>query len=169
MAVPDRPVSHASIESVWGQQIHDYTFAPAGCKVHGGSTDSVGTTAAQLDLDVADDDPGGYLNAANDRIVFPSNSGGLYVVQIVINSVNGTADDTDTRGYLMLNGTAISVGLNTNAGATNVVVPIFWLGEFVAGDILTVMAQRRGTGSNPTVQVGTFNLVRIGFEFGAPS
>ena len=59
MAFPDRPCRLAAIETDWGQAVHDYTFAPAGCKAHAPTATSCGTTSVPLQLDTVDDDPGG--------------------------------------------------------------------------------------------------------------
>src|SRR6185295_14616005 len=77
MPLPDRPVSHASIESVWGQAVHDYTFAPLGTSVHGATGVTVGSTFAGLPMDTVDDDPGGWLGA--DLIEVPTGGEGLYL------------------------------------------------------------------------------------------
>jgi len=167
MPLPDRPVSHASIESVWGQQVHDYTFAPAGCTVSGAAS-TVNATVEQLNLDVGDDDPGGYLDAANNRLEVPTNGAGFYTAFVRGNAVNGTADTTETRFILRLNGSDISTGINTNQGGTNVTVPVTWMGDLVAGDQLTVWAQRKGASSSPAVTVLSFTIVRLGAELGAP-
>ena len=90
MPLPTRPVADATIETDWGQAIHDYTFAPAGCLVSGSAVSMPsGGTLATLDLSTADDDPGGYLDAANDRIVIPTDGEGLYAISAHVNTVNG--------------------------------------------------------------------------------
>jgi hypothetical protein len=167
MPLPDRPVSHAAIESVWGQAIHDYTFAPAGGAFHSVTTNTVGGTPGKLHLDLAYDDPGGYLDAANDQLEVPTGGEGLYVIFISINAVNGDAG-TQTRGILRVNGTQVTSGIEDNDDGTNVTIPVMWLGELTAGDILTVYGQRRGSGTNPTTHITTLQMARIGAEFGTP-
>src|SRR5690349_10082019 len=106
MAIPTRPVSGASIESEWGQQVHDYTFAPAGCELTTATTRVVnGTPGGQhCHLDVATDDPGGYLDAAGDQAVIPAAGAGLYTVFLALDSVNGSAGDGfQTRAYIYVN------------------------------------------------------------------
>jgi hypothetical protein len=43
-----------------------------------------------------------------------------------------------------------------------------WVGELVAGDVLTFQAQKIGGGTAPTVSLASVILYRVGFEFGAP-
>ncbi len=168
MALPDRPVSHASIESVWGQQIHDYTFAPAGCNVSG-TAGSVGTSLSKLVLGTATDDPGGYLDVANNNIVVPADGGGLYTVSIVFNTVDGSAGSGfGTRGVLQLNSTIVATAKEDNNGGTNVTFNIAWTNVLAAGDILNCWAQRIGGGTNPNVTVNYLNMYRVGAEYGAP-
>ncbi len=168
MALPDRPVDGAEIATDWGQEIHDRTFAPSGCQVHSSSAVSCGTTPTQLNLDVVDEDPGGFLVAASDRITIPTGREGLYQVFVQGNSVNGSAGSGfQTRCFLLKNGATLSTGIEDNAGGTNEVVPITWIGTLAAADQLTVFGQRRGGGTNPSVSVLSFILVRIGAEIGA--
>jgi hypothetical protein len=168
MAIPDRPVAAAAIETEWGQAVHDYTFAPSGCSVHSSSGTSCGTTSTALQLDTVDDDPGGYLDAANDRIEVPTGGEGLYSVYVQGNSVNGSAGTGfQTRCQLVVNGSVVSTGIEDNNGATNVVVPISWVGDLAAGDLLTVTGQRKGAGTNPSVSVTHLVMYRVGSELGA--
>lgn len=166
MPVPDRPVSGALIEAEWGQEVHDDVFAPKGARASG-TTSSVGTTPVQLDLSTGFDDPGGWLDAANDRLVVPSGADGLYIGVCVANTVNGTADDTDTRIVVYVNGAQRWSAIAPNQGGTNVRVPCVIIGDLAASDVVTVTAQRRGTGSNPTVNVVDLTLLRHGREIGA--
>ena len=169
MPLPDRPVSGASIESVWGQTIHDYTLAPAGCRVHGTTNASVGTSLSKMTLSVADDDPGGYLDAGNNQVEIPTDGGGLYVAQVDGWSIDGSAGTGfKTRLLLDLNGTFVAAVSEDNNGGTTIYLPITWIYPLVAGDILSVYAQRIGAGTSPDVTVGSFVLVRIGDDFGAP-
>lgn len=168
MPVPDRPVAGAAIETEWGQAVHDYTFAPSGTSVHSSSATPCGTTSLKLQLDTVDDDPGGYLDAANDQVEVPAGGEGLYHVFVQGNSVNGSAGTGQaTRMQLAVNGSVVSTGIEDNEGATNVVVPITWVGDLAAGDILTVTGQRKGGGSNPSVSVTHFFAYRLGSELGA--
>lgn len=167
MPIPDRPVSGATIEAEWGQEVHDDTFTPLGFAAHGGTSASVGTTPGGLHFDVADDDPGGWLDAANDRAEVPTGADGLYLFVVRFNTVNGTADDTDTRGYILINGTNTSSVLATNAGGTNVAFVLADMIDLTAGDLISFQAQRRGSGSNPSVTVLSCKVLRMGYEFGA--
>lgn len=168
MTTPTRPVTGAAIASVWGQAVHDYTFAPSGCEVHGTTGTSVGTSFSKQNLSIADDDPGGYLDAANNQIEVPTDGEGLYLASIVFNTVNGSAGaGFGTRSALRLNGTNVAWGKEDNNGGTNVTFNIVWLGILSAGDILSVYSQRIGAGTSPDVTVNVFDLVRIGAGFGA--
>ena len=48
MPDPTRPVAGAPIDTDWGQQIHDRVFQPKGVRSRNNTTQSVGTTFAQL-------------------------------------------------------------------------------------------------------------------------
>jgi hypothetical protein len=168
MAIPDRPVAAAPIETEWGQAVHDYTFAPSGCTVHGTTGTSLGGTLSKMNLSIADDDPGGYLNAANNRVVIPSGGEGLYSVFLKVRSVNGSAGaGYQTRASIYLNGTGVAYDNDDNAGATNVVVTVIWIGDLAAGDHIEVYAQKRGGGTAPDVTVEALTVVRMGSELGA--
>jgi hypothetical protein len=168
MPLPDRPVSHAAIESVWGQTIHDYTFAPTGFDLDTATTRTVNDTAGgqKCHLDTVNQDPAGFLDAGNDQAEVPTGGEGLYILHVSLNSVSGTAGD-ETRVFIYVNGVAKATGLEDNAGGTNVTVTAFTIEELSAGDILTIFAQKKGSGTNPTVHVTSFKGVRIGAEFGA--
>lgn len=168
MPLPDRPVSMASVEAVWGQAVHDYTFAPSGCAVHSSAAVSVGTSGVKQNLDVADDDPGGYLDAANDQVEVPTGGEGLYVIFVQGRTVNGsTGTGFKTRFALNINGTSVALGNEDNEGGINLQIPISWYGVLSAGDIINVYAQRRGAGTNPDTSVDSLILIRLGAEFGA--
>ena len=169
MPLPDRPVSHASIESVWGQAIHDYTFAPAGCAASGGANAGIGTSFSTLAIDTAIDDPGGYVDVTGNDITIPTGGEGLYHILVDMNTVSGSAGSGfGTRGVILLNGAVVAAGKEDNNGATNVRFNIPWVGELVAGDVLTFQAQKIGGGTAPTVSLASVILYRVGFEFGAP-
>lgn len=164
MPIPDRPVEDAEIATEWGQEIHDRVFAPSGCEVRSAIAGAVGTSPLQIDLSVAVEDPGGYLGA--DLVEIPTDRGGLYHAFARCNSVNGTVG-TGTRFLLYLNGAQVSTGIGSNEAATNVTVPLSWVGTLSAGDQLKVYGQRIGSGTNPDVRVLSFVLYRMGAEFGA--
>ena len=168
MPLPDRPVANTTIDSEWGQAVHDYTFAPSGCKVHGASNSSVGTTNSKMPLAIADDDPGGFLDAANNQVEIPTDKGGLYVTYVQGNTVNGSAGDGfQTRFHIYLNGSPVASASNDNAAGVNTAIPVTYWGELSAGDILSVYSQRRGGGTNPDTQVISMIVLRVGAEFGA--
>jgi hypothetical protein len=168
MTLPDRPVDGAEIATDWGQEIHDRVFAPSGCEVHSGAARSCGTSQTALNLDVVDDDPGGYLSAADDWVEIPTAREGLYHAYAQCNTVNGSAGTGfQTRFHMTVNGTNVSSGIEDNNGGTNVVVPVGWVGILAAGDQIRFTAQRKGSGSNPDCSVTSFVLYRVGAELGA--
>lgn len=168
MTLPDRPVDDAEIATDWGQAVHDYVFAPKGCDLTTATTRVVNATAGgqHCHLDVATDDPGGFLDAPNDQAVVPTGGEGLYLIDLALNTVNGTAGD-QTRAYIYINGVQWKSGIEDNAGGVNVSVTVTGMHALVAGDIITVTAQKKGSGTNPTVKVTSLQLVRLGAELGA--
>lgn len=168
MPLPDRPVDGAEIATEWGQEIHDRVFAPSGCEVYGGSNSGVGTTLSKMELNAVIEDPGGFLDAANNQVEIPTTREGLYTCFVRLRTVNGSAGaGLGTRAFLQLNGVAVSVGKEDNAGGSNVTFNIIWAGTLSAGDLLTVYAQRVGAGTSPDVTVQSLVLYRHGAEFGA--
>lgn len=167
MPIPDRPVSGASIESVWGQQIHDYTFAPAGCEVAGGGT-TLGTTIAALDLSVTVDDPGGFHDAANDRIEIPTDKGGLYLLTARAKSGDGTTGQS-ARLALLLNGSYIAfANIELETALVTPFAPIACVLTLSAGDIISFGVLRfGGGGAGAYVNMESCQLVRIGAAYGA--
>ncbi len=168
MPLPTRPVDGAEIATDWGQEIHDRVFAPSGCEVHGATNTSVGTSFSKMTLATVDDDPGGFLDAANNQIEIPTDKEGLYTLFSEFNTVNGSAGaGFGTRAALRLNGTNVAWGKEDNNGATNVTFNLIWQGVLAAGDILSFYTQRIGAGTSPDVTINSVVLLRIGAEFGA--
>lgn len=165
MPLPSRPVANTTIDSEWGQAVHDWTFAPKGCDLSG-TTRTVSTTAGGLSLNisVANDDPGGWLDT--NAAVCPTDGAGLYLVILVVNSVNGTAGD-QTRAYIYLNGVSYATAIEDNAGGTNITVTVPALIPLTAGDVVSARAQKKGSGTDPTVQCKSLRIVALGFEYGA--
>ncbi len=166
MPLPDRPVSLTTIDSEWGQAVHDWTFAPKGCEVYSTTTSTVSTTASKLNMDLVGDDPGGFLDAANDQVVVPSDGDGLYLIFVLVNSVNG-ATTVVSRAYLYLNGTPYANSLEDSEGGTNVRITIGTLIPLTAGDILTVYGQKKNSGTSPDMKVLALRMIRVGNEYGA--
>lgn len=165
MPLPDRPVDGEDIATEWGQEIHDRVLAPKGVRAHGAGEQTVNTTIEKLNLDVADQDPGVWLDAANDRLVVPSGAEGLYVGTAVITFRNTNAG---VRGYVYVNGAQRWAQLEQGEGTgifVHITISIF--GHLVAGDVITCYANRRTSGSNPAIQVTTFGIARIGDDIGA--
>jgi len=164
MSVPTRPVSHAAIASVWGQAVHDWTFTPLGFEVHGSGV-SCGTSMTKLDISAADDDPGGWLVAASDAVVAPTDADGLYLVVARLQTVSGAAGEY-TRAKLIVNSSDLSMTVAVNAGGTNVGFTITDIVAVTAGDSFSVYAQRVGS-TSPTVSVASLQMVRIGDSYGS--
>ena len=166
MPVPDRPVANTTIDSEWGQAVHDWTFAPTGCDLTAATGQTVSAALAHLNLDTATEDPAGFLVAASDEAEVPTGADGLYFVSLNINFVNGD-DGTSSRGYLFLNGSSYAADTVPNRGGTNVQGQITTLIPLTAGDILQAWAERLSAGTNPTVKVNFLRLLRVGNEYGA--
>jgi len=130
----------------------------------------VDTTAGgqKCHMDTVNSDPAGFLDAANDQAEVPTGMDGLYLLVSRLNSVDGSAGDGfQTRQYIYVNGSAVASTVEDNAAGTNIVVTVTCLLSLTAGDIITVFAQRRGSGTNPTVQLISFQLLRLGSDYGA--
>lgn len=165
MPVPDRPVDGAPTATDWGQEIHDRVFAPAGVECHGAGV-TVTTTVTQIPLDTADQDPGGFLDAAGDRLVIPTDREGIYDVICRLDVTSGV-DGDGVRGYVRRNGGEITRGYeDSETGAQSILTMVTNAG-FVAGDVVTVHAKKKGSGANPTVLVSRLIILRRGQEIGA--
>ncbi len=167
MPLPDRPVANTTIDSEWGQAVHDWTFAPTGTWLQSSATTSCGTSFTQLRLDQAIQDPGGWMDASPlpGVAVVPSGADGLYVVICRVVTVSGTAGNA-TQGLISVNGASLTLGNAVNDGGVAV---NFTLSDFLAlsaGDQITVSARKIG-GSNPSCTVGSLALFRIGDTVGA--
>jgi hypothetical protein len=165
MPLPDRPVDGAEIATDWGQAVHDYTFAPTGAVALGGPVTCT-STPTNLPIDVAINDPGGWVDIVNNRLVAPAGADGLYIIMAVFNAVSGTANDT-VRGIILLNGTQVITALADSDGGVHVVWNAIALVDVSAGDVFTFQSQKRGSGANPSVQVQPASIIRIGAELGA--
>lgn len=165
MPIADRPVSGASIESVWGQQVHDYTFAPAGVRATTGSSTTVGTTFLGLDLDTVVQDPGGYLDVGATQIEVPTGGEGLYILSANFNVTGSVNDQIILAGYA-LNGTITSTAIIYGQTGSTVKGTLPDHLTLTAGDILDFRARRVGA---PNVDVTcTVSLIRVGAEYGTP-
>jgi hypothetical protein len=165
MPLPSRPVSGTTIDSEWGQAVHDYTFAPSGCQASGGAV-TVSTSTVQLPIDTAVDDPGGYVDIAGDRIVIPTGGDGLYNMSLSADTVTG-ATTSRTRIYIRVNGAGIGQSTDDNEGGTHVQLALNRTRQLTAGDIVTAHAIKLGTGTSPSVSVTELMIVRLGAELGA--
>lgn len=168
MAVPDRPDPGESIASEWGDAVHDYTFAPSGASVYGDANTSLTTTFSKMSLNHVNEDPGGYLDNANNQVEIPTGGEGLYIIDVTISTINGSAGaGFGTRAQLRLNGNGVAHGKEDNNGGTAVRFNLGCIRVLAATDILSVYCQKIGSGTAPDATVVDFTLVRIGAEFGA--
>lgn len=168
MPAPTRPVTGASIASVWGQAVHDASFAPVGCIVQGGLVSMLsGQAYRTLPLDTAHDDPGGWLDASNDRLEVPDDAEGLYLIHLYAKSDNGDAGDA-TGVVLRVNTTELGRSQMQNEGTQDVILTVTTITELSAGDLITVRARQIGTEDDASVQVNRLYVVRLGYEMGAP-
>lgn len=166
MPLPDRPVSGESIATEWGTEIHDRVLAAKGTWLTTTGANSV-TTIEKLNLDTVADDPGGWVEPANDRAVVPTDAQGLYLLIVDFDTVNGDEGDL-TRGKIYLNGSVVANGVADNQGGVHVPFQAVWLGDLVAGDILEVYAETRPTGAaQANVQCVSFRAIRLTDALGA--
>lgn len=169
MPVPTRPVDGAEIATEWGQAVHDYTFAPTGCEVNGGVVAMAAAAANTiLPIDTGNDDPGGWLDAANDRIEAPDDAEGLYIVRPFVAAVDGGGSD-EIVAELLFNGTNIlRMGPVESLGATTIpVTGVTWV-RIVPGDIMQVRARQVGSGARADVDLRSLLVMRVGAELGTP-
>jgi hypothetical protein len=165
MPLPSRPVANTTIDSEWGQAVHDYTFAPSGCRSSGGAV-TVSTSLVQLPIDTAIEDPGGYVDTAGNEVEVPTGGDGFYLIGLRANTVTG-ATTSRTRVFINLNGTKIGQYTDDNEGGTNVQLPLTIFKSLTAGDIIIVGAVKLGTGTSPSVNIEELVVVRLGAELGA--
>lgn len=164
---PTRPVDGASIATVWGQEVHDATFAPKGSIVHGGSITLLATVGSYrtLPLTVADDDPGGWLDDVHYRLEVPPDAGGVYALFARLNTVDG--DDGDqVRAVIRLNGAAIAGDSAVSNGSGNVPFGVSGVAVLSPGDQLLIAATKIDAGATPDMTVFSFAAIRIGEEMG---
>lgn len=168
MPLPDRPADAEDIATDWGQEIHDRVFAPKGCLVHGGTVSSNISPVNTLPIDTADDDPGGWMDAANDRLVAPPGAEGLYILYCRATSTGGSTGDS-VRVLLYVNGSFV-VG-TVEQCVTSEQISIMLAGvhlDITAGDVILLKTQKVGTvGAAPTTGITHLSLIRIGDGYGA--
>lgn len=163
MPIPTRPDEGEEIATDWGQQVHDDTFSPKGARLQGPNS-AIGTSEEQLGLDTGLDDPGGWLDAANDRAVVPTAADGLYAVMVRGRSIDSTAL---TRILMYVNDAETSRAQQEGEGGSAVPLLIAEIRPFVAGDEIVFKAKRIGSGDDPDVRITEAAFVRIGREWGA--
>lgn len=162
MPDPTRPVAGAPIDTDWGQQVHDRVFEPKGTRTHAdtGSGSTITSTFAQLQLDTADDDPGGWLTGS-DSLVVPTGAGGLYSYTLRINA-DGNNNEA-IRPELRVNGTGY-VSPRLPLEADLIVILLTGLIDLSAGDVLTVFAR---ASASTSVRIIQFDLLIQGTSIGA--
>lgn len=167
MPTPTRPVSGAPIASAWGQPVHDDTFAPKGSKVTGAVVAMLAGAAWRfLPMDTAESDPGGWLDAVNDRLQVPVGAEGLYTGFVWCTSDDGATSDS-TRVAVLVNGVEVGRANELQEGADAITLVIPLLETFAAGDLITVRALQVGTGARANVRMRRLSFVRLGRELGA--
>jgi hypothetical protein len=165
MTTPSRPVAAASIETEWGQAVHDYTFAPAGFEAVGNAV-TVTTTVTAIPIDGATQDPGGWLDLTANTATVPTDRAGLYLVMARLDSSVGVNGD-QVRGYIRRNGGEITRNVEDSETGGTVILTMQTIASFTAGDIVTVHARKVGSGANPSVLLSRFFMIRIGDVIGA--
>jgi len=161
MPDPTRPVAGAPIDTDWGQQVHDRTFQPKGVRCHNAGTQSIGTTFEQLQIDIVDDDPGGWLD--DDKYVVPTGAGGLYIWFLTVSAdPSGSADYA--RVEVRVNGDP-SNRFNMEASAAVMLPPFSGLLELSAGDEIDVWA--RVDDDTAVMVIRQFDFVLAGTSIGA--
>jgi len=167
MATPARPVTGGAIALDWGQQVHDDTFAPKGAHVSGpDTTNPAGAAQVKLALDTAVDDPGAWLDNANDRLEVPADADGLYTYRIWIRTDEGAATD-ETRGYIRVNNVEVNRHTVGQEGSTAIPCVINGFLTLAEGDLITFYSSQIGSGTRATVGVVSAYFVRIGRELGS--
>ena len=162
MPDPTRPVAGAPIDTDWGQQVHDRVFQPWGVRAHNAGTQSIGGTFEQLQIDIVDDDPGGWLD--DDKYVVPTGYGALYAYWLTV-SVNGTTGEF-IRIEIRVNGTAVmSNRFPIETGAAAMIPPMAGLLELSAGDEIDVWARYSASGAVTVIR--QFDLIVMGTSVGA--
>jgi hypothetical protein len=130
------------------------TFPIYGGLFHGTTANDTGT----LDLNTADDDPGGFLDAANDRLVIPTGGAGLYAISATV-SVSGATGNY--RWYISTsdgNATFSSSHSTSNAHAQTCTM----VAELAEGETISVVH----TGTNPsTCTLSRLTATRIGLSY----
>jgi hypothetical protein len=158
----NRPDPGEVVLADWGREVHDATFFPMGTRVSGGTSNVVGTAFERLPLDIAVDDPGGWL--VSDAIHVPTDGAGLYSFSLYVMTDNG--DETQrTRVHLRVNGAGVLAFFVDQEGGIAVTDGRGGLVELAAGDVIEVWAAKTG-GTNPDVKVYSFTLIRLGFAIG---
>lgn len=170
MPVPDRPIDAAEIATEWGQQVHDYTFAPAGCRCTGGEVAAPSSDAwVTLPIDTASEDPGGYVDTSLNRLEVPDGGAGLYLVIIRAASDDGAASDF-AQFRLMINGAEyVRSPVRQQEGGTVVSEYLTTSAPLEVGDLLTVQGRQIGSGTRADVSLTNLQIVRLGAELGAPT
>lgn len=165
MPVPDRPVFEAIVATDWGQEVHDYTFAPKGCRLSGDPVTVADNTLVQIPITDAIEDPGGWL--ANPLAEVPTDGEGLYLF-----SASFKTDDLDSgaslRCYIKVNGSEVARVDGPGDDTIEINLPLNGHLVLSAGDQLTAFTKKIGTaGASVSVSLTFLSLIRVGAEYGA--
>lgn len=159
MPTPDRPVSGASIESAWGQGVHDRVFAAKGALCSGNATSINDASDQTLPIDTALDDPGGWVDTANNRLVVPTGGEGIYLLLADFSATTG-AVGSETRGSIYVNGSKVTAAVEQNEAGGTIRWTAITIEDLVAGDIITATARLlHDAGANPSVALTHFNVL----------
>jgi hypothetical protein len=164
MTMPDRPDPGEATLASWGQPVHDAVFTPLGTRVAGGAAPAVGLTLTKLPLNVALDDPGGWLNTALDHVTVPVDGAGLYDFSLDVTTDNGD-DSSRTYVNVHVNGVNRIAFYIDQEGTTS---HTDGRGGFIPlddGDVIEVWA-RVLHGAHPNVSVVQLALVRRAIAIG---
>jgi hypothetical protein len=114
------------------------------------------------------DDPGGYADTANNRLEIPAEGAGLYFCRVRVSSDDGDADDR-SQIRLTINGTEVYRNTETQEGGDIITLYIGATIDVTVGDLVRVQARQVGSGTRAEFVLTGLELIRLGFERGAPS
>jgi hypothetical protein len=170
MPVPDRPIDAAEIATEWGQWVHDFVFAPAGCRVTGGEVAAPsGDAWVTLPIDTASVDPGGYADLTNNRLEVPANGAGLYLIFARCASDDGASSDFAQFRILVNGAEIVRSPVREQEGATVVSEHLQADEELAVNDQITVQGRQIGSGTRADLSLTRLFIIRVGDELGAPT
>lgn len=159
MTTPDRPTSGGPIESAWGQEVHDRVFASKAALCSGNATSINDASDQTLPIDTALDDPGGWVDTANNRLEVPTGAGGIYLIIADFSATTG-AVGSETRGSIYVNGTKVTAAVEQNEAGGTIRWTAITIEDLSAGDIITATARLlHDAGANPSVALTHLNVM----------